>query len=95
MAKYISLVKYTGKGIENIKESPNRLDAFKQLCESMRAVEGFYLIMGRYDLLVIVDAPNSETIAKISLNATVQSKSWNRQKRLLKQPIKPSPTAKP
>jgi uncharacterized protein with GYD domain len=27
MAKYISLIKYTAKGIENIKESPGRLDA--------------------------------------------------------------------
>ena len=50
MAKYISLVKYTAKGVENIKESPNRLDAVKQLCESMGAkVEGFYLTMGRYN----------------------------------------------
>ena len=30
-------------------------------------VEGFYLTMGRYDLLVIVDAPDSETMAKLSL----------------------------
>ena len=68
MAKYISLVKYTAKGIENIKESPSRLDAFKQLCESMGAkVEGFYLTMGRYDLVVIVDAPDHETISKIIL----------------------------
>ncbi|HIJ57755.1 MAG TPA: GYD domain-containing protein [Deltaproteobacteria bacterium] len=68
MPKYISLVKYTQKGIENIKESANRFEAFKQLCESMGAkVEGFYLTMGRYDLLVIVDAPDSETIAKIFL----------------------------
>jgi uncharacterized protein with GYD domain len=37
MAKYISLVKYTAKGIENVKESPDRLDGFKQLCESMGA----------------------------------------------------------
>jgi uncharacterized protein with GYD domain len=68
MAKYISLIKYTQKGIENIKESPNRYDAFKQLCESLGAtVEGIYLTMGRYDLLVIVDAPNSETVTKIVL----------------------------
>ena len=68
MATYISLVKYTQKGIENVKESPNRLDAFKQLCQSMGAkVEGFYLTMGRYDLVVIVDAPNPETVAKILL----------------------------
>ena len=54
--------------IENIKESPSRFDAFKQLCESMGArVEGFYLTMGLYDLLVIVDAPDPETVAKIIL----------------------------
>lgn len=68
MAKYISLIKYTAKGVENVKESPKRLNAFKQLCESMGAkVEGFYLTMGRYDLVVIVDAPNQETVAKIIL----------------------------
>ena len=71
MAKYISLIKYTAKGIENVKESPKRLDAFKQLCESMGAkVEGNYLTMGRYDLIVIVDAPNTETAAKILLAVT-------------------------
>lgn len=68
MPKYISLVKLTSKGIENIKESPKRLDAFKQLCESMGAkVEAFYLTHGRYDMVVIVDAPNPETSAKIVL----------------------------
>ncbi len=71
MGKYISLIKYTTKGIENIKESPKRLDAFKQLCESLGAtVDGFYLTMGRYDLVVIVDAPNPETIAKLLLTTT-------------------------
>jgi len=71
MAKFISLVKYTAKGIENIKESPNRLDAVKQLCESMGArVDGFYLTMGSYDMVLIVDAPNSETAAKMILTIT-------------------------
>ena len=71
MAKYISLVKYTAKGVENIKDSPQRLDAFKQLCESMGAkVEGFFLTMGRYDLVVIVDAPNPEAVAKIILKTS-------------------------
>jgi uncharacterized protein with GYD domain len=67
MAKYISLVKYTAEGVENVKESPDRLDAFKQLCESMGAkVEGFYLTMGRYDLVVIVDAPTPEAVSNFS-----------------------------
>ena len=68
MAKYISLVKYTAKGIENVKESPNRYDTFKQLCESMGAtIDGVYLTMGRYDLILIMDAPNPEIVAKIIL----------------------------
>ena len=71
MAKYISLVKYATKGIENIKESPKRLDAVKQLCESMGAtVEGFYLTLGRYDIVMIMDAPDLETAAKIILTVT-------------------------
>jgi uncharacterized protein with GYD domain len=68
MTKYISLVNYTAKGIENIKESPNRLDAVKKLCKSMNAkVDSFYLTMGRYDIVLVVDAPNPETVAKIIL----------------------------
>ncbi|RJQ48422.1 MAG: GYD domain-containing protein [Desulfobacteraceae bacterium] len=68
MAKYITLIKYTQKGIGDIKESPKRLDAFKKLCQSMGAkVEGFYLTMGRYDLLAVLDAPDPQTVAKIVL----------------------------
>jgi uncharacterized protein with GYD domain len=68
MAKFISLVNYTQKGIENIKDSPSRHDAFKQLCESMGAkLEGMYLTMGRYDIILIMDAPNPETVTKIIL----------------------------
>lgn len=71
MPKYISLVNYTSKGIQNIKESPNRLDAVKKLCESMNSnVEGFFLTMGRYDIVLIVDAPDAETVAKIILTIT-------------------------
>jgi len=30
-------------------------------------IKGFYLMMGQYDAVVIVEAPNDETIAKVSL----------------------------
>ena len=73
MSKYISLVKYTPKGVETVKDSPSRLDAVKQLCESMDArVEGLYLTLGRYDMILIMDAPNAETAAKIILQITSQ-----------------------
>jgi uncharacterized protein with GYD domain len=66
MPKFISLVNSTSQGVENIKESPNRLDAVKKLCESMDAkVDGLYVTMGRYDIVLIMDAPNPETALKI------------------------------
>ncbi len=61
MPTYITLVNYTQKGIENVKESPARLDKVK---EAMKAAGGefkaFYLTMGRYDMVVISEAPNDE-----------------------------------
>jgi uncharacterized protein with GYD domain len=68
MPTYISLVNYTQKGIENIKESPARLDRVKA---AMKAAGGefkaFYLTMGHYDIVVISEAPNDEAYAATML----------------------------
>ena len=37
MPTYITLVNYTPKGIENVKESPQRLDAAKKAFKGMGA----------------------------------------------------------
>lgn len=69
MATYITLVNYTQKGIENIKDAPARVDAFKQLCAKHGAeVKGIYLTMGRYDVVVIVEAPDDKTVTKLNLS---------------------------
>ena len=68
MPTYITLVKYTQKGIENVKESPQRLDAAKQAARGMGAeLKEFYLVMGQYDIILVSEAPNDETIAKMAL----------------------------
>jgi uncharacterized protein with GYD domain len=60
MPTYISLVNYTPKGIENVKESPQRLDAAKKAFKEMGAeLKEFYLVMGRYDIILVTEAPNS------------------------------------
>ncbi len=65
MSKYIVLFRYTQKGIENIKESPARVEAAKRLFREMNAkVEEFYALMGRYDTIFIAEAPDDETIVK-------------------------------
>ncbi len=69
MATYITLLSFTNKGIENIKDSPSRLDKAKELFKSMGAeLKEYYLVTGRYDAVVISEAPDDETIAKLSLS---------------------------
>ena len=69
MATYIILMHYTQKGIENVKQSPTRLDAAKKTFKAMGAeLKEFYLVAGRYDIVVVAEAPNDETIAKCALD---------------------------
>jgi uncharacterized protein with GYD domain len=68
MATYISLLRYTQKGAENIKESPARLDAAKKVFQSMGAeLKQWYLVMGQYDAVVISEGPDDDTVAKLLL----------------------------
>ena len=68
MPTYITLTKFTQKGIENIKESPARLEKVKA---AMKAAGGelkaFYLTMGHYDIVVVSEAPNDEAYAATML----------------------------
>jgi len=68
MATYIILLRFTQQGIKNIKESPDRVDAAKQTFRAMGAeVKEFYSVMGKYDTVFVVEAPDDETIAKLTL----------------------------
>ena len=68
MSTYIVLLRYTQQGVQNIKESPTRLDAAKQAFQALGAeVKAFYLVMGQYDAVVVSEAPDDETMAKLAL----------------------------
>ena len=68
MPTYVSLVRYSDQGIRNITESPARLDAAKKLAQSAGAeIKSFYLALGKYDIVLTVDAPNDETAMKLLL----------------------------
>ena len=69
MPTYITLVNWTDQGIRNVKESPQRLGAFKKGVEAAGGkVIGFYLTMGRYDMVVVVEAPSDEAAAATVLS---------------------------
>ena len=68
MSTYIMLHHYTQKGIENIKQSPTRLDAVREAFKAMGAeLKQFYLVAGQYDIVTITEAPDDETMAKCAL----------------------------
>ena len=68
MSTYILLLRWTEQGVSKIKESPARLDAFKQaLQQAGGALKDFYMVTGRYDMIAVVEVPNEETIAKLAL----------------------------
>jgi uncharacterized protein with GYD domain len=73
MATYITLVQYTQKGAEAIKQAPARIDAARQAAKAAGAeIKQVYLVMGHYDVVVITEAPDDETAARISLGTAMQ-----------------------
>ncbi len=68
MARYIELISWTGEGVKNVKDSPKRLDAARELAKKMGCeVRDMYMTMGAWDMVVIVEAPSDEAIAKFNL----------------------------
>ena len=68
MGTYITLIRYTQQGIENVKEGPARLDAAKEAFKAMGGeLKKYYLVMGQYDAVLIGEVPDDETVAKLSL----------------------------
>jgi uncharacterized protein with GYD domain len=73
MPTYIALLKWTSQGVQNVKQSPSRLDAARKGFESVGArMKDFYMVTGRYDMIAIVDAPDDFALAKALLAAASQ-----------------------
>ena len=69
MPTYITLANWTDQGIRNVKDSPLRLNAFKKAVEAAGGkMISFYLTLGEYDMVVIVEAPSDEVAAAVILS---------------------------
>jgi len=68
MATYITLVQFTQQGSQQVKGLPNlvekNMENFKKLGIELRS---WHVTMGQYDIVVVFDAPNDETVAKVAL----------------------------
>ena len=69
MAIYILLSRLTPEGRKTVKERPGRIKEVDEELEDIgvRVVEQ-YATLGRYDFVNIVEAPDNETIGKVSVD---------------------------
>ena len=68
MATFITLGNFTDQGIRNVKDSPQRAQAFKDAAEKAGVtVKDIYWTVGSYDIVTIVDAPDAETATALLL----------------------------
>ena len=68
MPTHISLIRFTQKGMETIKEGPKRLDAAKQRFRPAGGeLKASYLVTGQYDAVAISELPNDEAVAQLAL----------------------------
>ena len=68
MSTYIWLVNWTDQGIRNVKETTKRAKSFREMAEKMKVkVREILWTMGRFDLVLLIDAPDDETISRLAL----------------------------
>jgi len=68
MPQYILLSNLTDEGWKTVKEKPERIkEVNKELQAYGVKVVSQYAVLGPYDFVNIVEAPNNETIAKVSI----------------------------
>jgi uncharacterized protein with GYD domain len=69
---YISLVKFTEKGIQNAKQTTQRVAAWAAKVQSMGVtIKQMYWTLGEYDQVCIFEAPDDETAASVLLAANM------------------------
>ncbi|MCX5798180.1 MAG: GYD domain-containing protein [Proteobacteria bacterium] len=68
MPVYIMMSTLTDEGRKTIKKHPERIEEVNREIENMGAkVLAQYAVLGQYDFISILGAPNNEAVAKISI----------------------------
>ena len=68
MSTFILLSEVTDEGAETIKERPERIKEVSEEIEKLGAeVKEQFAVLGPFDFVNIVEAPDEETIARVSV----------------------------
>lgn len=73
MAIYVMLTSLTDEGRKTIRESPARIKEVNKEVEAMGAkILAQYALLGPYDFVNILEAPDNKAIAKIALELSAR-----------------------
>jgi uncharacterized protein with GYD domain len=68
MPTFMMLLNWTDQGIRSIKDSPKRSQAARDLAKKVGVeIKHLYLTSGDSDLVIFVDAPSGDNVAKFAL----------------------------
>jgi len=68
MATYLGLLRFTDQGIRKVKDTTKRAKDFREFASKMNVkVREMHWTMGRYDVVVVAEAPDDETISRLAL----------------------------
>ncbi len=68
MPTFILTLNWTDQGIRGVKDAPKRSQAAKEMAKKLGVeVKQVYLTSGEHDLLIIVESPSGDNVAKFAL----------------------------
>jgi uncharacterized protein with GYD domain len=71
MALYVTLVNFTEKGLNAVKDSVKRSEAFKNMAKEHGAtVKEIIWTQGAYDVVTVIEAPDDETASAVMLSVS-------------------------
>ena len=68
MPLYVMLTTLTPEGVQTLKNNPARINEVNKEVEQLGAtVKAQWAVLGRYDFVNVVEAPDEKTMARVSL----------------------------
>ena len=68
MAIYVMFTSLTDEGRRTVKDNPERIREVNKEVEDMGArIVAQYVVLGQYDFVNILDAPDNETVSRVAV----------------------------
>jgi uncharacterized protein with GYD domain len=68
MPTYVMLTNLTSEGVQTLKNNPSRVSEVNKEVEQLGvSVKDQWAVLGQYDFITVVEAPDEKTMAKVSV----------------------------